>query len=57
MVTLDDCIALSDLTVEEIEAIAEDEHVPMIIAAELGWYRLHFGGKEQNCGDPAPTSA
>jgi hypothetical protein len=38
MLTIDDCIALSDLTPEEIAAIAEDTHVPDIIAAELGRY-------------------
>lgn len=38
MLTLKDCIALSDLTDEEIEAIAEHEHIPTIVAAELGNY-------------------
>jgi hypothetical protein len=41
MLTLEDCIALSDLTVEEIDAIAEHEHVPEMIAAELGCYLVH----------------
>jgi hypothetical protein len=41
MLTLQDCIALSDLTPEEIEAIAEDKHLPTIIAAELGGYLIH----------------
>jgi hypothetical protein len=36
MLTLEDCIALSELTEEEIEAIAEHEHLPEIVAAELG---------------------
>jgi hypothetical protein len=43
MLTLQDCIALSDLTPEEIEAIAEDKHLPTIIAAELGAYLVHTG--------------
>ena len=38
VLTLQDCIALSDLTEEEILAIAEHEHIPEIVAAELGNY-------------------
>jgi hypothetical protein len=38
MLCLEDCIALSSLTEEEIAAIAEHEHLPMIVAAELGNY-------------------
>lgn len=41
MLTLEDCIALSELTEEEIDAIAEHEHLPEIIAAELGNYLVH----------------
>ncbi len=41
MLTLEDCIALSDLTVEEIDAIAEHEHLPEVIATELGCYLVH----------------
>jgi hypothetical protein len=41
MLTLQDCIALSELTPEEIEAIADDKHIPTIIAAELGSYLVH----------------
>lgn len=41
MLTLKDCIALSGLTEEEIEAIAEHEHLPEIIAVELGNYLVH----------------
>lgn len=36
MLTLKDCIDMSDLTDSEIAAIAEHEHVPEIIAAEIG---------------------
>jgi len=36
MLSLEDCIALSSLTEEEIAAIAEHEHLPMMVAAELG---------------------
>jgi hypothetical protein len=41
MLTLEDCIALSDLTAEEIDAIAECEHLPATVAAELGCYLVH----------------
>jgi hypothetical protein len=42
MLTLEDCIALSGLTRDEIDAIAEHEHVPQVIATELGHYLLHL---------------
>lgn len=38
MLSIEDCIAFSDLTEEEIDAIAEHEHVPEIVAAEMGAY-------------------
>jgi hypothetical protein len=41
MLTLEDCIALSELTEEEVAAIAEHEHIPTIVAAELGNYLVH----------------
>ena len=41
MLTLEDCIAFSELTEEEIEAIAEHDHLPEIIATELGWCLVH----------------
>lgn len=41
MLTLQECIDLCDLTEEEVEAIAEHEHIPMIVAAELGNYLVH----------------
>lgn len=44
MITIEDCLALSDLTEEEIDAIAEHEHLPEIIAAELGNYLAHLPG-------------
>jgi hypothetical protein len=40
MLTLEDCIALSDLSEEEIDAIAEHEHVPEIVATEIGNYLI-----------------
>ena len=41
MLTFDDCVALCELTEDEIAAIAEHEHLPMIVAAELGNYIIH----------------
>ena len=41
MLTYDDCVALCELTEEEIASIAEHEHLPMIVAAELGNYLIH----------------
>lgn len=36
MISLEECVEFSDLEYDEIEAIAEHEHVPLIIAAEMG---------------------
>ena len=41
MLTFEDCVALCELTEEEVAAIAEHEHLPMIVAAELGNYLIH----------------
>ena len=41
MLTLEDCVALCQLTKEEVDAISEHEHLPDIIAAELGNYLVH----------------
>lgn len=38
MLTLQDCIELSGLNEKEILAIAEHEHIPEIVALELGSY-------------------
>ncbi len=42
MLTIEDCIALSELTEEEIDAIAEHDHLPETIAVELGAYLYHL---------------
>ncbi len=44
MLTYKDCLALCDLTEAEIAALAEHEHIPEIIAAELGQYLVHRPG-------------
>ena len=41
MISLDDCIALSGLTEDEVLAIAGHEHIPEIVAASLGRYLLN----------------
>ncbi len=41
MLTLRDCLALSDLNEDEVQLIAEHEHIPEIVAAELGNELLH----------------
>jgi hypothetical protein len=38
MLTWDDCVGLCDLTEDEIRAIAEHEHIPLMAAVELGHY-------------------
>jgi len=42
MLTLEDCLGLCDLDEEEILAIAEHEHIPEIVAAELAEYVIHL---------------
>jgi hypothetical protein len=41
MLTYLDCVELSDLTEEEIEAIAQHEHLPEMAALEMGSYLVH----------------
>ena len=41
MLTLEDCLGFCELTIDEIRAIAQHEHIPEIIAAELAEYLVH----------------
>ena len=41
MLTLQDCIELSELSEDEILAIAEHEHIPEMLAVEMGNYLVH----------------
>ena len=41
MLCLEDCLALCDLSEEEVLAIAEHEHIPEMAAVELGNYLVH----------------
>lgn len=38
MLTLQDCLGICQLSEEEIEAIAEHEHIPDIVAIEIAEY-------------------
>lgn len=38
MITLEDCKGLCGLTEEEVRAIAEHEHLPEVVAVEMGAY-------------------
>ena len=40
MLTLEECIALSELTEDEVLAIAEHEHIPQMAAVEMGHYLI-----------------
>jgi hypothetical protein len=41
MLTREDCLALCELDADVVDAIAEHEHLPEIVAAELGCYLVH----------------
>lgn len=41
MLTREDCLALCDLDEDIVAAIAEHEHIPEILAMELGNYLVH----------------
>ena len=41
MLTFEDCLALCDVNEKEVAAIAEHEHVPEMLALELGNNLIH----------------
>ena len=41
MLTYEDCLGLCELTADEIAAIARHEHLPEIVALELGAHLAH----------------
>jgi hypothetical protein len=41
MLTFDDCLALCELSEEEILALREHEHLPDIVALEMADYIMH----------------
>ncbi|MFT5394876.1 MAG: hypothetical protein ACI85N_000055 [Gammaproteobacteria bacterium] len=48
MLTFEDCLALCDLSVDEIAAIAEHEHLPEMAALGYGDYLIHGPDGEQH---------
>ena len=47
MLTWTDCVELSELTEDEIDAIAQHEHIPEMIALEMGNYLIHTPAGER----------
>ena len=47
MLTWNDCVELSELTEDEIDAIAQHEHIPEMIALEMGTYLIHTHSGEK----------
>lgn len=47
MLTIEDCIELSGLTEEEVLAIAEHEHLPEMVAVEMGAYLVETPAGEK----------
>jgi S-ribosylhomocysteine lyase LuxS involved in autoinducer biosynthesis len=47
MLTVQDCLAMCELTEEEVRAIAQHEHIPEVVAAELGNYLVHSASGER----------
>jgi hypothetical protein len=44
MISIEDCIGMSGLERDEVDAIAEHEHIPEIAAAALANYLMHAAG-------------
>lgn len=42
MLTREDCIALCDLSEDEVKELAEAMHIPDVVAAEFGSYVIHM---------------
>ena len=45
--SIQECIDISDLTEDEVLAIAEHENLPEMLAVELGSYLVHNSGGER----------
>lgn len=46
MLTIQECLSMCELTEDEVRAIAQHEHIPEIVAAELGAYLVRTAGGE-----------
>ncbi|WP_067868210.1 hypothetical protein [Neptuniibacter marinus] len=47
MITYEECLELSDLTADEVDAIAEHEHIDSMIAMALGHYLITHQGEQK----------
>ena len=47
MLTYEDCLGLCELNPDEIRAIAEHEHIPEVIAMEMGNYLCETTGGQK----------
>ena len=47
MLTYEECLDLSELTADEVSAIAEHEHVEPMIAMALGHYLITHDGEQK----------
>jgi len=47
MLTYEECLELSDLTADEVDAIAEHEHMDPMIAMALGHYMITHEGEQK----------
>ena len=47
MLTYEECLELSDLTADEVSAIAEHEHMDPMIAMALGHYMITHDGEQK----------
>jgi hypothetical protein len=47
MLTFEDCLGLCELTEDEVDAIVEHEHLPELLALELGNYLIHTASGER----------
>jgi hypothetical protein len=47
MLTYEECLELSDLTSDEVDAIAEHEHMDPMIAMALGHYMITHAGEQK----------
>jgi hypothetical protein len=47
MLTYEECLEMSDLTADEVDAIAEHEHMDPMIAMALGHYMVTHDGEQK----------
>jgi hypothetical protein len=47
MLTFEDCLGVCELSEDEVDAIVEHEHLPELLALELGNYLIHTASGER----------